>query len=1192
MRLRRRGTSARDRFEVDGDLSAALDDAPVMVRTTAPDATTCTWCNRAWLAFRGRPLVEELGAGWAEGIHPDDERRVRDGYRRAVEERAAYGTEYAVRRVDGQYRTVAERGHPRFGPDGELLGFLVSAHDVTDQRTVRADLEQRTRQRAAIADLGRAALTGRDFRDLAADAARLVTDALALDSAMVLEMTPEHDLRVVASRGPRRTRLTRSGSDEELLGLARDTIVLAEPIVIDDWVEHRRSESGEPEGTRKIRSSSCAPIRNEHGSVGVLSAHSSRPGDFTNDDVNFLRNVANILGAALARQRVEHELRTSETHLRLALEAGRMGTWEWQPESDNVRWSPELSLLFGVVPGSFPGSFAAYIEHVHPEDRELVVKTIRTAVHNDTQIEMEHRVVLPDGTIRWVEGRGSRVADLQNARWIGVAIDVHERKAVEQERERLLELEQHTRRTLEETVARLDTLLEHSPFAFAFFDNELRFVRVNGRFSAMDGLPIPQHLGKPIADVLPDLWDQVRATFEHVIATQESVVDVEVSGWVPGTKWFERHYLVSCYPVRPASGDVLGLGAVFVDLTVRKRQETAALLIARASELFARTSDLDATLEEAVQIVIPEFADSCQLYLFETASAEPRVAVGHASEETRSLLQDAERRWPLDLTASRAAVADGSAVRLAEVPSDMHRRFAQNEEHLRLIEEHGATSAIVAPLETRGEVIGLLVLNYTPLSGRRYRHSDLGLAEELARRLAQVIEAARLEAEALRSQEQLDVLARAGELIAVELNVDARMRRFVRDVVPNFADVCVLHLRDDEGGFELEEFAVADSDLAEPFRAIDRWNDLPPGLQTPNREACDTGEPVLIPDVRRDRTHHFATPGIGAGVLSILCAPLIDENGDAFGTISFMYAWSERRYGDNDVPIANELARRAAASFRHAERFERERATAETLQRSLLPQHVPSVPGVATAVRYLPGESERVGGDWYDVFAMPDGNVLFAIGDVVGHGLQAASSTGLLRSAAQLAALDRLRPRAILEQLNRWLITLPDADMATVAVAMYDPRSRVFRFASAGHPPTLRMRRTGKARYLSGALGPPLRADATTKYRERSIRLREGDVLVFYTDGLIERRAESIDVGLSRLRDALTSAPEDLELLSDHVLEHTLPESGPADDVALMAIRVTKVGPLEREPRPRARPRHPRRRRGVRGWWARRRARS
>jgi PAS domain S-box-containing protein len=1189
VRFRRRRSASPNRFEAAGDLAAALDDAPVMVRATAADAQICTWCNRAWLEFRGRPLAEEAGIGWMEGVDPQDESRVRDGYRRASAERAAFSTEYALRRLDGQYRTVAERGHPRFGPDGTLLGFLISAHDVTDQRTVRANLEQRTRQRAAVADLGRAALTGRDFRDLAADATRLVADTLALNSAMILEVTPNEELRVVASRGQHRGRLGRSAIDEEQLGLARDALVLAEPLVVDDWVKHHRSRSGEPPGTRRVRSSCCAPIRSSEGTLGVLSAHSPRAGDFTNDDVNFMRNVANILGAALARQRVEHELRTSETHLRLALEAGRMGTWEWHPESDHVRWSDELAVLFGVPPGSFPGNFEAYIQHVHPEDQDLVVKSITAAVDNNTQIEMEHRVVLPDGSVRWVEGRGSRVADPQKERWVGVAIDVNERKTVEQEREHLLELEQRTRRALEETVARLDTLLEHSPFAFAFFDNELRFTRVNTRFADLDGLSILDHLGRPIAEILPDLWTQVQSSFMEVLATNQSVVDVEVSGRVPGTRWFERHFLVSCYPIQPADGEVLGIGAVFVDLTVRKRQETAALLIARASELFARTSDLESTLDDAVQIVIPEFADSCQLYLFETASAEQRVAVGHADPRTRQLLKEAEQRWPLDLTASRTLVGDGSAHRLAEVDPELRRRFAHDDEHLRLIEEHGATSALVAPLETRGDVIGLLVLNHTPVSGRRYRASDPPLAEELARRLAQVIDAARLEEETLRYQEQIQVLAHAGELVMVELDVGTRMRRFVSHVVPNLADICVLHLRAEDGRFDLEHFAVAESEEAEPFRRPELWNDLPAGLWTPNREACETKETVLIPDVRRDDVHHFATSGIGAGVTSILCAPLIDDFDTAFGTITFMYAWSERRYSEHDLPVVNELARRAAASFEHAVRFERERATAETLQRSLLPQRVPSIRGARTTARYLPGgESERVGGDWYDVFALPDGRVLFAIGDVVGHGLQAASSIGVLRSAAQLAALDRLRPRAILEKLNGWLLTLPEADMATMVVALFDPGSRVFRFASAGHPPALRLRR-GKARFLSGALGPPLRAIAT-RYRERSIRLREGDVVLLYTDGLIERRGESIDVGLDRVKDALTSAPGDLEELCDHVLEQTLPSSGPADDVALLAVRVTASEGSGAESRVTSEGK--RRRRGLRGWWERRSARS
>jgi serine phosphatase RsbU (regulator of sigma subunit) len=300
-------------------------------------------------------------------------------------------------------------------------------------------------------------------------------------------------------------------------------------------------------------------------------------------------------------------------------------------------------------------------------------------------------------------------------------------------------------------------------------------------------------------------------------------------------------------------------------------------------------------------------------------------------------------------------------------------------------------------------------------------------------------------------------------------------------------------------------------------------------------------------------------------VSSLLCAPLIDEKGEPFGTITFLHGVSTRQYRDDDVPIAEELARRAAAAFRHAEHFQRERATAETLQRSLLPQRVPALRGVGTAARYLPGgESERVGGDWYDVFELPDRSVLFAIGDVVGHGLHAASSAGLLRSAAQLAALDRLEPAMILEQLNRWLLALPDADMATVTVALYTPHTRVLRYASAGHPPVVRVRH-GKSTFLRGALAPPLRASASSEFRERRVRLNVDDLLLFYTDGLIERRGEPIDEGLERLRATVADPHDDLERLADDVLAKMLPPAGPADDVALLAVRIRAADTLDEE---------------------------
>jgi serine phosphatase RsbU (regulator of sigma subunit) len=655
-----------------------------------------------------------------------------------------------------------------------------------------------------------------------------------------------------------------------------------------------------------------------------------------------------------------------------------------------------------------------------------------------------------------------------------------------------------------------------------------------------------------------------RSSFKEVFSTQRAVSGLEVAGRAPGTQWFEHHFLVSCYPVQTSPGEVLGLGAVFVDITERTRSEMAAQLIARTSELFARADDVEATLNDAIGLAIPEFADACQLYLFGTREDDAQVAIGHVDAQMRERFIEMERRWPLELgprSERRARLSTGRA-HLVDIDSKVRREFAHDDEHFEEMESVGPVSAIAAPLQARGEVVGLLVLNYTPVSGRKYRPEDLALAEELARRFAQAIDGALLARAAARYQRQLDLLANVGELVVVELDPNARMRRLIEMLVPDFADLCMLRLLEDQV-FRLAHWSGDRSMFSggEPEIAVP-WDNT----RSVHREACDAREPVLRLDP-------------GPRTSSLLCAPLLDGDGKPFGTLTWVFGVSGRHHGDDDLPLARELARRAAAAFQHAWRFERERAAAEMLQRSLLPQRVPAVSGMSTAVRYLPGgESERVGGDWYEVFRLPDDMVLLAIGDVVGHGLPAASSTGMLRSAVQLAGLERLAPSQILDQLNQWAFSLPDGDMATMTVAVYDPATRLLTFASAGHPPPLRVRANGKAAFLQGALAPPLRSGAAVKYRERKTRLHEGDLLILYTDGLIERRGESVDMGLSRLREAARSAPGDgLEALADHVLEHVLPEEGPADDVALLVVRaVDRAGPSPLLA--------PRRRRGLRGW--------
>src|SRR5262249_11555837 len=154
---------------------------------------------------------------------------------------------------------------------------------------------------------------------------------------------------------------------------------------------------------------------------------------------------------------------------------------------------------------------------------------------------------------------------------------------------------------------------------------------------------------------------------------------------------------------------------------------------------------------------------------------------------------------------------------------------------------------------------------------------------------------------------------------------------FVELMVPAFADLCVLHLRDTDGRLRQEHFAGADPAMEEPLAALERWPSLPTEPMSPNERACSTRKPILVRDLDMERVPPEQLAALGAGrvtamrrlaVTSFICAPLLDEDGEAFGTLTFAYAASGRHYSRDDVPLAEELARRAAAAFQHAVRYE------------------------------------------------------------------------------------------------------------------------------------------------------------------------------------------------------------------------------------------------------------------------------
>lgn len=253
-------------------------------------------------------------------------------------------------------------------------------------------------------------------------------------------------------------------------------------------------------------------------------------------------------------------------------------------------------------------------------------------------------------------------------------------------------------------------------------------------------------------------------------------------------------------------------------------------------------------------------------------------------------------------------------------------------------------------------------------------------------------------------------------------------------------------------------------------------------------------------------------------------------------------------FGRDELELVRGLAGLAELALTRGQ----EHRIAETLQRSLLPHELPALEGLRLEARYLPGGAGAVGGDWYDVIPLRNGCVGLVIGDVMGHGIGAAALMGQLRSALRAYAIDGDPPGVVLSRLDALMQHFDVTDLATVLYLVLDTRTSTVRFASAGHLPPMLHRRGERATSLEGGLGPPLGIWAEAP-DEGTATLPPGATLLLFTDGLVERRGESITVGISRVARALEQTPE-ARSLSDHLIERLLDESPREDDVAILLI--------------------------------------
>lgn len=406
----------------------------------------------------------------------------------------------------------------------------------------------------------------------------------------------------------------------------------------------------------------------------------------------------------------------------------------------------------------------------------------------------------------------------------------------------------------------------------------------------------------------------------------------------------------------------------------------------------------------------------------------------------------------------------------------------------------------------------------------RLRH-----ASEQQQRLLSAERAAHAAAEASRAR--LAFLAHAGATLVDSLDHEQILGRLHGIVVPRYASAMTVWLTREPGDLDpIPYVAERPPPLVEKAYASGRAQHA---TRDPGNEEMVPGTDTVV-DERQ-----------------LLAVPLISR-GNTIGVLAAEP--SAGSFTAEDVAVFTELARLTAAATDNALRYEHERSVAHLLQRAMLTD-LPQAGRLGFTARYLPAEAGlNVGGDWYDAFERPDGDMIAAVGDVTGHGLQAAALMGQLRTTLRAFAIDGSGPGEVLTRMHRLLSHLQPDDLATAVLAQVSPDG-LLRWSNAGHPPPLLRAPDGTVTTLDGhdfLLGMPLEGAALEEF---SIRLDPGAIVLFYTDGLIERRGVPLGICIDRLARALARAEGPLDDIADSVLAEMLRDSAREDDTCLLMFR-------------------------------------
>ena len=616
-------------------------------------------------------------------------------------------------------------------------------------------------------------------------------------------------------------------------------------------------------------------------------------------------------------------------------------------------------------------------------------------------------------------------------------------------------------------------------------------------------------------------------------------------------------------PLVDRRGAVTGSLCVFTNITDRKLSEQRLTFLADAGTLLASSLNTEKILTQLANLVIERgIADWCTVYGREqNDDAFTAQVSAHRDPAKRAAFAP-----PVGIRTIIARVLQtGDPVLVAQYGLEYRKVAAGDGDGV----PPGAFtlhSLIAVPLIARGRTLGAIVM-LNAESPRAFSTDDFTLAKSLASRTALCLDNAQLFEQRQRDAAFQSFIAHASEVLASSLDLPTTLNGLLQLVVPELAQWGIVNLIDERDGTAKAAAVIhtnrEKAQLANRLRGHSYLNmpafHVPHALQTGTSQiiAC-VDENFLKTVVRPEFLPTLMEIGLGSSLVSV---PLV-ARGRLLGALTFGSGQSEdqRVYAKSDLPLFEELARRASVTILNARDFAQERLVADLLQSTSLPPELPRFPGLRFHACYEAGKSDvQVGGDWYDALGLSDGRILVSIGDVLGSGVEAAITMASLRQIIRGAVQMNPEPSAMLEAADRALRIEHPQHYATAFVGIFDPVTALLKYACAGHPPPVLHQPDGTIVELTDARGLPLGLrEMVPPEPEAIVDVPLGSLLVLYTDGLTEA-THDLHEGEQRLFDALGDAAVRGSSNVAQAIQNAVLHERSRDDVAVLVLAVETV---------------------------------